>query len=1106
MTDPFYSDSASAASRLTTPIVPNDSTDLTVIPKAIYVGTGGNITLVAVDAPVDAAPVTFKNVPAGSTLQVRPRRVLATGTTAADILAFTAAVSIAPSPASFAKKPSIISDSGATAGMSFQALDGIILNGSVTARRWLLDGTLIGNATTVSPRSAGSLVLENTATGLDGKTITSTSAAVTVADYQAPNLPVAPIIKSLTANPTTKTIAANVVSGTLLFAIGNVPAGVTPTVSPNDGRFAIAGDATSGWKVVVGLSALSAGSVNVGVNAAGATGVSVPVTITSAVAAFAPVSLRTASDLSVRLASTAVTPFAAGTGVTEAKEILIDSGTLFQPWLAGGAALTDASATVLMAMPQDKLTAFLTAVFHPTLGLGWNLVRLCMGDSDYTSRNPNGGDTGGALTGNFSVYDNSDTNDNLASFSTAQDDVAVFPILRQILAINPNVDFLVAPWTPPKFFKNPAVLAGGGTNQFYQNTPANNALYAQYHVKYQQDLKAKVGKYARWASLQNEPNINPGTYPGCRFSPSDLLTVGIAVRSGFDAGNIPTILTSGDVSWGDDVSGGMSFTAYPFQQGSTAFGAAAWHFYGTQAANNPSVQTVMAPYTDKATLMMSEACDVSNNLPASWLKFMGDVVMGSRAYGAGVICFWNLALDPNGQPGTADNLMPVANIASDGSWTFTQQFYALAHLTSYTKPGARRFAATSFGAFGRSGTDVQVIGHKNSDGSLSLDLLNASSTTQNVTLKDQQAGNKVSRISLAPLEMRSVNWKNDAAVVVPDAQAFQVVPATSTSVKVNVIAPVAANGGSPITGYDIWAGTVQGGAKTKIASNVPSGYEITGLTAGNPIYVNTYPRNAAGPATTSVEQSATPVAIAHALNFTGVQNADVYGVPTASTSSASGIRVIKARLNYQSYAAGSGGTMTLAAQGKSSGLTKSETEWLLGSYDTTATPLVFGYNAAGTYKSAAATGFSWTAAPYKVAVINGSANAFSTPFKVGGSTVNGVNSGGAALSIPAGSTGFFESLDDITYTQIGNLVTTWGTGGINNLGAASRAPAIGSLDTNTANKPPVGQFYRLTVTDGTNTLYDIDFTTQAPGAGPYPASVGGNWTIYPTSGSGISVS
>ena len=68
-------------------IVPSDTVDLPDIPKGIYVGTGGNITMIGVGAPVGATGVTWKNVPAGSLIPFRARRILATGTTATDMLA-----------------------------------------------------------------------------------------------------------------------------------------------------------------------------------------------------------------------------------------------------------------------------------------------------------------------------------------------------------------------------------------------------------------------------------------------------------------------------------------------------------------------------------------------------------------------------------------------------------------------------------------------------------------------------------------------------------------------------------------------------------------------------------------------------------------------------------------------------------------------------------------------------------------------------------------------------------------------------------------------------------------------------------------------------------
>ncbi|RSV35168.1 SGNH/GDSL hydrolase family protein [Sphingomonas sp. ABOLD] len=89
-------------------------------------------------------------------------------------------------------------------------------------------------------------------------------------------------LPTLTLTPTSASIPANTAAGYQLFAIGNVPAGVTPTISPNDGRFVISGSAGTGWVAVVGLSALSAGSVDIAVSAAGANGASFALTVTAA--------------------------------------------------------------------------------------------------------------------------------------------------------------------------------------------------------------------------------------------------------------------------------------------------------------------------------------------------------------------------------------------------------------------------------------------------------------------------------------------------------------------------------------------------------------------------------------------------------------------------------------------------------------------------------------------------------------------------------------------------------------------------------------------------------------------------------------------------------
>lgn len=65
-------------------VTPNDTTDLPTYARALFIGTAGNISVIPVNND-DAAPVTLK-VAAG-VLPVQVRRVRATGTTAADIVA-----------------------------------------------------------------------------------------------------------------------------------------------------------------------------------------------------------------------------------------------------------------------------------------------------------------------------------------------------------------------------------------------------------------------------------------------------------------------------------------------------------------------------------------------------------------------------------------------------------------------------------------------------------------------------------------------------------------------------------------------------------------------------------------------------------------------------------------------------------------------------------------------------------------------------------------------------------------------------------------------------------------------------------------------------------
>lgn len=63
-------------------VTPNDGTDLPEVTRALYVGGAGDVAVITKQGDT----VTFHGLPAGSILPVRLSRVLATGTTATNIV------------------------------------------------------------------------------------------------------------------------------------------------------------------------------------------------------------------------------------------------------------------------------------------------------------------------------------------------------------------------------------------------------------------------------------------------------------------------------------------------------------------------------------------------------------------------------------------------------------------------------------------------------------------------------------------------------------------------------------------------------------------------------------------------------------------------------------------------------------------------------------------------------------------------------------------------------------------------------------------------------------------------------------------------------------
>lgn len=83
-TDNFPNYGPEAPARTAAAVTPSDATTLDPVPRALYIGTAGNVAVILID---DSTAVTFVGVTAGSILPVRPQKVMATNTTASNIVA-----------------------------------------------------------------------------------------------------------------------------------------------------------------------------------------------------------------------------------------------------------------------------------------------------------------------------------------------------------------------------------------------------------------------------------------------------------------------------------------------------------------------------------------------------------------------------------------------------------------------------------------------------------------------------------------------------------------------------------------------------------------------------------------------------------------------------------------------------------------------------------------------------------------------------------------------------------------------------------------------------------------------------------------------------------
>src|SRR5690348_8472338 len=183
--------------------------------------------------------------------------------------------------------------------------------------------------------------------------------------------------------------------------------------------------------------------------------------------------------------------------------ITIDESKTFQSVDGFGFTLTGGSAFHIQNMDPSARAALLQELFGMDDNhIGISYLRISIGSSD--------------LNDHVFTYDDlpaGQTDTGMNKFSLAPDTTYLIPVLKEILAINPDIKILGSPWSPPVWMKTNNSSKGGSLRPEYYNA------YALYFVKYIRAMKAQ-GISIDAITIQNEP-LNPDNNPSMVMQPAE---------------------------------------------------------------------------------------------------------------------------------------------------------------------------------------------------------------------------------------------------------------------------------------------------------------------------------------------------------------------------------------------------------------------------------------------------------------------------------------------------------------------------------------------------------------------------------------------------------
>lgn len=355
------------------------------------------------------------------------------------------------------------------------------------------------------------------------------------------------------------------------------------------------------------------------------------------------------------------------------QNIEIDATQKFQYVDGFGYTLTGGSVEVINRLTPSKRKGLLNELFGKDKNsISISYLRLSIGASD--------------LDGRVFSYDDlpeGQTDPSLSRFSLVNDKDLI-AMLKEILAINPKIKIIAAPWSPPAWMKDNGKSKGGSLKpEFYK-------VYAEYFVKYIQGMK-KEGITIDAVTPQNEP-LHPGNNPSL-FMPSEQQRDFIKGHLGpvFKSNNIKTKIVVYDHNcnkpeYAIDIL--KDTEANPYIDGS------AFHLYEGDIS---ALSTVHNAFPDKKLYFTEQWTGSKGTFNEDLNWHVKNVVIGSMRNWSSIALEWNVANDPQYKPhtdGGCTECKGAITVSDSENFTRNVSYYIIAHASKFVPAGSQRIAST----------------------------------------------------------------------------------------------------------------------------------------------------------------------------------------------------------------------------------------------------------------------------------------------------------------------------------------------------------------------------------------------------------------------------